>query len=187
MRRFIPFIGMLMVILAGAKQTNIGPAPVVLKTSLADAAHDEKARILDWMGRTSTVPAGILEQIYEEAHKHDFPDLLLAIAKVESDFDPAAISHAGATGLTQVMAHVWEKELREKGVISGADDLFDVSRCMAASAYILGKYLAWEGGDLRGALMRYGGTRADTGYQDKVIGTLAEIRGMKYQTSRHGT
>ena len=187
MRRFIPFIGILVVILTGAKQTNIGPAPVVLKIDRADADRDQKARILDWMGRTSSVPAEILEQIYEEAHKHAFPDLLLAIAKVESDFDPAAISHAGATGLTQIMATVWEKEFREEGVISGADDLFDVSRCMAASAYILGKYLAWEGGDLRGALTRYGGTRADRGYQDKVIGTLAEIQGMKYQTGRLGT
>jgi hypothetical protein len=85
------------------------------------------------------------------------------------------------------MANVWEKELREEGVISRADDLFDVSRCMAASAYILGKYLAWERGDLRGALTRYAGKRANTGYEDKVIGTLAEIRGMKYQTDRLGT
>lgn len=46
---------------------------------------------------------------YSKLYGHD-PDLVLAIMKVESDFDPKVVSSAGATGLMQVMPQ-WKKVL----------------------------------------------------------------------------
>lgn len=48
------------------------------------------------------------------------PDLVLAIMDVESNFEPKAVSHVGATGLMQVMPH-WKKVLGIQGELSDID------------------------------------------------------------------
>lgn len=176
MRILILFIGVSFLIAISAKEITIEPGIVVTITE-----QDNKMRVIDWMGRESRMQVEKLKRIYEEAHKHAFPELLIAIAKVESNFDPDAVSYAGATGLMQVMSHVWAEELKQAGVIASEDDLFDISRCMAASAYILKRYLSWEEGNLKNALKRYVGVRSDTDYHNKVLETLSEIYAMKYQ------
>ena len=48
--------------------------------------------------------ADIQSMVIEEANRQGLsPALALAIAKVESDFDPYALSHAGARGVMQIM------------------------------------------------------------------------------------
>lgn len=174
MRKLIPIIGVLFLTVSGAGETNIGaelPASV---------NAEEKARVIGWMARNSSMPLERLEEIYTEINKYGFPELLIAIAKVESSFDPRAVSHEGAAGLMQVMARIWKDELKKAGIIANEDDLFEVSKCVAASVYILEKYLRLEGGNLGNALNRYVG-HSKTGYREKVVEALGEIHMAKYE------
>lgn len=61
------------------------------------------------------------------------PNLVLAIMSVESDFNPRAVSHVGATGLMQVMPH-WKK------VLGLPHELTDPETSIRAGIQILGYY-----------------------------------------------
>jgi soluble lytic murein transglycosylase-like protein len=67
-----------------------------------------------------------------EQYRRD-PDLLLAIMAVESNFNPQAVSPAGATGLMQVMPH-WKQVLAIEG------DLRDPDVSIRSGLQILGFY-----------------------------------------------
>ena len=52
----------------------------------------------------------IQQQIISQAKRHDIaPSLALAIAKVESNFNPEALSHSGAKGVMQIMPRTAEQ------------------------------------------------------------------------------
>lgn len=65
-----------------------------------------------------------------ERHQLD-PVLLTAMAKVESDFDPMAVSHKGASGLMQLMP--------ETAARFGVQDVFDAAENIEGGA----RYLRW--------------------------------------------
>ncbi|MEW6002679.1 MAG: lytic transglycosylase domain-containing protein [Nitrospirota bacterium] len=179
MRFLILFVGVFFLLLTSLKlglEKVDKPVAEVITDGKEIGAN--KARIINWMDRHSKMPVELLDHIYEEAHKHAFPELLIAIAKVESDFNPYVVSPAGAVGLTQIMPKVWGKELKQEGIILKEKDLFDVSKCMAASAYILTKYLNVEKGNIKRALKRYVGGQV-AGYYEEIIKTLGEISFMK--------
>lgn len=119
-------------------------------------------------------------EIFEAAKRHGVnPAVLAAMAKVESAFDPRAVSHAGARGLMQLMpatARRFGVELHE---------LFDPERNLEASA----RYVAWltrrfDGDAVRvvaaynageGAVDRYDGVplyRETQRYVERVMGLL---------------
>ncbi len=79
------------------------------------------------------------------------PALLIALIKVESSFNPYAVSPAGAVGLTQVMPHT-AKWISEKLGISGK--LGKPSDNIKIGASYL-KYLMDKYGDLEKALKAY--------------------------------
>lgn len=49
------------------------------------------------------------------------PEMTLAIARRESEFDPAVVSHAGARGLMQVMPATAQAMARQMGILGGHD------------------------------------------------------------------
>jgi soluble lytic murein transglycosylase-like protein len=122
--------------------------------------------------------------IHEAAFRHALPpQLLLAVARVESDFQPFEVSPKGARGLMQVMP--------ETGVRFGVrpEELFDPERNIAAGT----AYLAWlldrYNGDLdltlaaynagEGAVDKYGGIppyRETQEYVRRVRNVLNEVR-----------
>ena len=54
----------------------------------------------------------VKQMIVIEAKRQNFPiELALAVAKVESNFDPMAVSHAGARGVMQIMPATAENVL----------------------------------------------------------------------------
>ncbi|MFP5349722.1 MAG: transglycosylase SLT domain-containing protein [Gammaproteobacteria bacterium] len=101
----------------------------------------------------------LLKQVHYEAHRAGLsPELVLAVIEVESNFNPFAISSAGARGLMQVMPF-WLKEIGKPG-----DSLFRVHTNLRYGCTILKYYLDKERGNLFHALARYNGSRGKPKY-----------------------
>ncbi len=151
--------------------------------SVIDRGHEETARqkILDWMSKNSSMPAHLLEEIYDAAalvgNISGNRDLLLAICLVESNFNPEAESDKGAIGLMGIMPGVWVNELKDQGIISEKGDLYRISENIAAGAHVLRKYLG-ETNDLRQALVRYVG--GASWYANKVFQAHGQLRQAQY-------
>jgi soluble lytic murein transglycosylase-like protein len=100
-----------------------------------------------------------LKQVHYEANRVRLPpELVLAVIEVESNFNPFAISSAGARGLMQVMPF-WLKQIGRPG-----DSLFRVHTNLRFGCTILRYYLDKEKGNLFHALARYNGSRGQRTY-----------------------
>ena len=96
----------------------------------------------------------LLKNVHYEAKRARIePELVLSVIQVESNFNPYAISRAGAIGLMQVMPF-WLKEIGKPG-----DSLFSAHTNLRYGCTILRYYLDREKGNRVRALMRYNGTR----------------------------
>jgi soluble lytic murein transglycosylase-like protein len=111
----------------------------------------------------------LLTRVHYEASRADLaPELVLAVIEVESNFDPYAISVAGALGLMQVMPF-WRDEIGRPD-----DNLIRLDTNLRYGCTILKFYLDKEKGDLRRALGRYNGSLGQRKYPNKVIDKLSE-------------
>ena len=109
----------------------------------------------------------ILKTVHREATRADLsPELVLAVIDTESNFDPYAISVAGALGLMQVMPF-WRNEIGRPD-----DNLNNIETNLRYGCTILRHYLDREKGDLRRALGRYNGSLGKRKYPNKVIDKL---------------
>ncbi len=109
----------------------------------------------------------MLRQIHYEATRAGlFPELVLAVIDVESNFNRYAISRAGAMGLMQIMPF-WLDEIGKPG-----DNLFDLKTNLRLGCTILRYYLDKEKGDLTRALARYNGSLGSHRYTKKVYRAL---------------
>ena len=135
---------------------------------------NEKARlaVLLWMKENSEMPEQVLTKIYNEAASTGNRDLILAICLVESNFNPQVESDKGAVGLMGIMPEIWVDELKERGIIKGREDLYQISSNIAAGAYVLATYLS-ETKDLRQALIKYVG--GASWYATRVLQTRNKI------------
>ena len=116
----------------------------------------------------------MLRQIHYEASRAElYPELVLAVIDVESNFNQFAISRAGAMGLMQVMPF-WLKEIGRP-----EDNLFHLRTNLRMGCTILRYYLDMEKGDLTQALARYNGSKGSYRYSNKVFKALNE-RWRKY-------
>ncbi|MCA1797616.1 MAG: lytic transglycosylase domain-containing protein [Geobacteraceae bacterium] len=97
---------------------------------------------------TSIETASIDTLVQHYARKHALdPNLVKAVVKAESNFDPACVSSAGARGLMQVMPAT----AAEMGIY----DLFDASQNIAAGSRYLRQMFARFSGNLDLALAAY--------------------------------
>lgn len=105
----------------------------------------------------------LLKQVHYEASRAGLPpELVLALIEVESNFNPYAISSAGARGLMQVMPF-WLKRIGKPD-----DSLFRVHTNLRYGCTILKYYLDKENGNLHHALARYNGSRGQRWYPARV-------------------
>jgi len=93
----------------------------------------------------------IVDVAYQKALHYGFnPNLVLSVIQVESAFNPAAVSSAGAYGLMQVRYAVWKDELAiDKGRI------FEIGYNIDLGLRILKQYQDIAGGNMRRALFLY--------------------------------
>ena len=116
----------------------------------------------------------LLKQVHYEATRAKlYPELVLAVIEVESNFDRFAISHAGAQGLMQIMPF-WLKEIGKPD-----DNLFSIRTNLRMGCTILKYYLEKEKGNLTRALARYNGSLGSHRYSSKVFKAL-DTRWRKY-------
>jgi soluble lytic murein transglycosylase-like protein len=131
-----------------------------------------KDAVLEWMKRSSEMPDEILSRIYDEASGNPNSDLLLAICKVESNFNPNIKSHKEALGLMGIRPAVWLSELKDRKILQSRRDLYLIRTNLASGAYVLQKYLM-KRGKLEEALNDYVG--GDPDYVKRVVQALGEI------------
>jgi soluble lytic murein transglycosylase-like protein len=111
----------------------------------------------------------ILTRVHYEAARVELPpELILALIEVESNFDPYAVSVAGALGLMQVMPF-WRNEIGRPD-----DNLIKINTNLRYGCTILKFYLDKEKGDLRRALGRYNGSLGQRKYPNLVIEKLSK-------------
>jgi soluble lytic murein transglycosylase-like protein len=104
----------------------------------------------------------------EAVHAGVPPELVLSIINVESDFDPWAVSSAGAQGLMQIMPF-WLKSDGRPG-----DNLFDPRTNLRLGCTILAYYLKRAHGDIALALQGYYGKEYDNQYAGRVLRLLSD-------------
>lgn len=109
----------------------------------------------------------ILKHAHMEASRVNlYPELVLAVIDIESNFDRFAISRVGAQGLMQVM-DFWLQELDRPDI-----NLTQIQPNLRMGCTILRHYLDMENGNFRMALARYHGSYPKTYYADKVLERL---------------
>lgn len=169
---------------AGKSVAMKQPARIDLEISKASLS-DEQLVVSRWISRRYRVAADATHMLVSEAYKNAKklqldPLLILAVAAIESGFNPFAESAMGAQGLMQVMSKVHRDKFREHGGLHAALD--PVANIKVGSA-ILKDYVR-QGGSVEAGLKRYVGAAAfatDSGYGTRV---LAEYRRLQEVAGR---
>ena len=98
----------------------------------------------------------IARTIYEVSAKYGYdPYFILSIIKVESSFNPAAVSPVGAIGLMQIMPQVGEYLADIKGInLKNYRDLFDIKTNIELGVFYF-KFLHQKYRNIKMALLAY--------------------------------
>jgi hypothetical protein len=129
-----------------AKTTSIFVAKAI-----ADHVHEKKFRYAS------------------DEHRLNFLSVVMGIIRVESRFNPNAVSSRNARGLMQVHWPTW------KQYFASQEEVHDLDRNLSVGTAILRLYLTASKNDLRAALYRYLGAK-DDGYADKVIASAISFK-----------
>ena len=121
------------------------------------------------------VPGKVVAAAENAARHYDVPAaLILAVAKVESHFDPRAVSRAGALGIMQIMPGT-ARMLHIR-------DVFNIGDSMRGAAKYLMR-LTWRFGSVKQAIFAYNTGHAGTpwqvnhsGYVQAVLHDYQQIR-----------
>lgn len=124
---------------------------------------------------------------YAEAHRID-PLLIVAVMRIESAFDPAAVSPKGARGLMQVMPETAAWAAEQMGLESfHPDQLFDPEVNIAIGSWYLATLHRQFGGDTVLALAAYNGGRGNVARwlsEESWSGELATIDDIPFPETR---
>ncbi len=114
----------------------------------------------------------IVQEVFANSVRNGVdPFLVLAVMRVESNFDYTARSSAGAIGLMQVIPH-WHNEK-----LAQPQHVFDPRQNIRVGTEVLAEYRDWHNGDMRKALLQYNGSLhiPGAGYASKVQAARQEL------------
>lgn len=163
------------------------PAPVqgVTVSAYQEKSVDHYYRILleNFVYKNSKMPMPVCKQIVTAVMQTERPELLLAVFKKESHYDPHQIGpktrYGYAYGLGQVIWSIHHQSLRAIGIQSSRE-LFIIEKAVMASSFVLTTYLEREAGNIKKALGRYYG-KNDPKYVDPIISTYLHLLELKIQ------
>jgi soluble lytic murein transglycosylase-like protein len=119
----------------------------------------------------------VVERTFNEAiNQHIDPFLVLAMMKVESEYDFKAQSGAGALGLLQVIPSMHAE--RHINTVNALDPGLNIHVGVA----VLREYVDWYGGNMNKGLLQYNGSLDLPGapYARDVLSTEADIEAFVY-------
>jgi hypothetical protein len=109
----------------------------------------------------------ITETIYKKSYQYGFrPELILGMVKVESDYNPRAVSNKGAYGLMQVNFSVWKNELS-----IDKKRIFDIDYNIELGLQILKRYYQESKGNIFRALHLY-----NNGYRYNNLSYVSKVK-----------
>lgn len=154
-------------------EVEIAQAIVEIPT-LESIIDDRKAMLAQRIAQTYRRPLADIVKIVDYAHisgeQHSIdPVLLLAIAAVESSFNPKAVSSAGAQGLIQALPRAHPEKFAR--LRASGKSPFDPDASMDMGGQIYAEYRAKFKGDQILALQQYNGSLKDKSrrYSNKVM------------------
>lgn len=164
---------------ASAAAQSAGPATQgtvrtgsIYPASNADYMADEQRAVAGFIARRYRIAdqavSGFVSTAYRAGHAFRVdPLLILAVAAVESRYNPVAESFLGAKGLMQIIPRYHQEKLREHG---GESALLDPEVNIHVGAQILREYLR-RFGEIEAALQMYGGAfdEPTSQYANKVL------------------
>lgn len=103
------------------------------------------------------------------------PDLVAAVAKLESNYYPHCVSRHGACGVMQVIYRIHHARLAKHGITKTKEDIFDPEKGVHAGVLILRGYVDASGGSLYKGIMKYLGGHSDK-YYAALQNTVTKIR-----------
>jgi hypothetical protein len=187
------------VLLAGVPGDALGPLsdaarPVDCRParieSPAPALSETELRLARYLSRRYMVGLAATEQVVQAAYAAADevgmdPLLLLAVAAVESSFNPLAESVMGAKGLMQIIPK-WHRQKLER--VGGDEALFDPEANILLGARILKEYVH-RTGTLQAGLQFYNGAFFDptAQYARKVMAERARLEAALRGTSETRT
>jgi len=148
------------------------------------AVHAGGARVEDQGGSRRGKSADLQKLVREVSDEHGVdPRLIDALVRVESSYDPGAVSHRGAMGLMQLMPET-ARRLR-------IEDPFDPEQNIRAGVGEISRLMDRYAGDLplalaaynagEGAVARYGGVPPYEETRSYVVKILTIYNGKPYQ------
>lgn len=147
------------------------PTPLAVSQAEAKATQEKlAARIASHYRIEPRFAQQVVGMAHEAADKQGVdPVLLLALVGVESSFNPKAVSHANARGLTQVIAK-WHPE-KVQPLTAQGKSIMEPEANIHLGAQILAEYQRKFKGDRILALQQYNGSLKDRSrkYSRKVI------------------
>ena len=169
-------------ILNGIQNQNAVQAQSALNTKTQGTTGTSFASVMQNVQKQKSVPAGAAkyDAIFEEASRTYgvSKSLLIAVAKAESNFNPNDVSHAGASGIMQLMPGT-AKSLGVKNVfdpyeniMGGAKLLRDNIKSFGSVPLALAAYNAGPG-----AVKKYNGVppyKETQNYVKKIMADLGE-------------
>lgn len=114
------------------------------------------------------------------------PVLILAVMKVESDFNVYAYNSMDARGLMQIRVPVWFDVLKDEGLMFTWKDFYNPERNIYSGVYILNIYRNMckkKNKGLKCILQRYNGDRLGSRYYTKVMTAVNEFHEMDINES----